>query len=217
MNYLKFLKYIPLILLLAGISACQPQASVDEPIQNKDILFEDDFEDPSSGWSRVASVDGESDYADGMYRILVNNVNLDIWAKPGLTYIDSSIEVDAIKIGGDRNNRFGVVCRVVSPNEFYTLMISSDGYFGIGKVKGDQYTLIGMDALKPADAIHRGSALNHIRADCIGDSLTLTVNGIKLIEVKDAEYTYGDVGLIAGTYDIPGTDIRFDNFIVTKP
>ena len=43
------------------------------------------------------------------------------------------------------------------------------------------------------------------------------MNGQQLIQVQDAEFTAGDVGLIAGTYDVPGTDIRFDNFIVYQP
>jgi hypothetical protein len=74
-----------------------------------------------------------------------------------------------------------------------------------------------MDALQPTDAIHQGSALNHIRADCIGDTLTLYANGVKLAEVKDTRFPKGDVGLIAGTYDAPGTDIRFDDFTVYQP
>jgi len=40
---------------------------------------------------------------------------------------------------------------------------------------------------------------------------------VKIDEVKDTELVSGDVGLIAGTYNEPGTDIRFDNFIVRQP
>jgi hypothetical protein len=53
--------------------------------------------------------------------------------------------------------------------------------------------------------------------DCIGDTLTLFVNDQQLAQVRDNEFPSGDVGLIAGTYDTPGTDIRFDNFVVYKP
>jgi len=186
----------------------------DEP---GSISFQDDFSDPSSGWNRVTAANGETDYADGTYRIFVNEPDMDIWSIPGLDFTDARIEVDALKVGGDRNNRFGVICRVSEPNTFYTFIISSDGYYGIGKIKGDAYQLIGMDALQPAEAILKGSALNHIRADCVGNDLTLHVNGQKLAEVQDGEFTSGDVGLIAGTYDVPGVDIRFDNFVVYRP
>ena len=119
--------------------------------------------------------------------------------------------MDALKVGGERDNRFGIICRATSPNSFYTFIISSDGYYGIGKINGQEYHLIGMDALQPSSAILKGSALNHLRADCIGDTLTLYVNDNKLIEVRDSEFPAGDIGLIAGTYQTAGTDIRFDN------
>jgi hypothetical protein len=35
--------------------------------------------------------------------------------------------------------------------------------------------------------------------------------------VEDDTYASGDVGLIAGTFDEPGTDIRFDDFVVYRP
>jgi hypothetical protein len=35
--------------------------------------------------------------------------------------------------------------------------------------------------------------------------------------VPDTSFTSGDVGLIAGTYEEAGTDVLFDNFVVTKP
>ena len=35
--------------------------------------------------------------------------------------------------------------------------------------------------------------------------------------MQDETFTTGDVGLIAGTFDAAGTDIRFDNFVVSKP
>lgn len=181
------------------------------------VLFQDDFSDPSSGWNRVTAASGETDYQDGVYRIFVNAPNVDVWSKPGLNFGDVRVEVDAFKVGGDRDNRFGVICRAIDNNSFYTFIISSDGYYGIGMINDDQYQLLGMDALQPTDAIHLGSALNHIRADCIGDTLTLYINGVQAAQARDSSFPAGDVGLIAGTYDAPGTDIRFDNFIVYQP
>ena len=74
-----------------------------------------------------------------------------------------------------------------------------------------------MDAMQPSEAIQQGGAQNTIRADCVGSTLSLYVNGQKLDEVQDTEFASGDVGLIAGSFDTPGTDIHFDNFVVTKP
>jgi hypothetical protein len=181
------------------------------------VLFQDDFSDLSSGWNRVKAAKGESDYADGAYRIVVNEPNVDIWSKPGGDFKDVHIEVDAYKVGGDRDNRFGLICRAADANHFYTFIVSSDGYYGIGMINGNEYRLLGMDALQPTDAIRTGAALNHIRADCTGNTLTMYINDQKLASIEDYTFTSGDVGLIAGTYDVPGTDILFDNFAVYQP
>lgn len=187
------------------------------PGRDGEVLFQDNFSDPASGWARVTAAAGVSDYLDGVYRILVNEPNVDIWSKPGLKFSDVRIEVDAFKVGGDRDNRFGVICRAVDDNSFYTFIVSSDGYYGIGMINDDAYQLIGMDALQPTDAIQVGSAQNHLRADCVGNTLTLYVNGVQLAQVQDSTFANGDVGLIAGTYGVSGTDIRFDNFVVYQP
>jgi hypothetical protein len=36
-------------------------------------------------------------------------------------------------------------------------------------------------------------------------------------EQEDSTLTSGDVGLMAGTFSNPGTDILFDNFVVRQP
>jgi len=218
---LTFRNYFHLLAVVTAAAvatiSCKFLVPEEPPVQAGAILFQDDFSDPQSGWNRVSTDTGETDYDDGVYRILVNESNTDIWSKPGQSFEDAVIEVDAFKVGGVRDNRFGVICRATSDDTFYTFIISSDGYYGIGKVKGEFYELIGTDALLPSEEIEQGSAINRIRAECIGDRLSLFVNGVKIDEVKDTELVSGDVGLIAGTYNEPGTDIRFDNFIVRQP
>jgi len=203
-------------LILASLS-CRTILATENADQSGKIVFKDDFSDPTSGWNRATSERGITDYSDGVYRIFVNQPNTDIWSKPGLSLRDVQIDVDALKVGGDRDNRFGIICRAVDSNHFYTFIISSDGYFGIGRISGKDYELVGMEALERSSAIRMGSELNHIRVDCIGSKLSLYINGQKIIEVEDTELSSGDVGLIAGTYETPGTDIRFDNFIVYEP
>lgn len=209
---------LAVVLMLSLVSLACKLLVYPEPTERAGrVLFQDDFSDASSGWNRVTAASGETDYQDGVYRIFVNAPNVDVWSKPGLNFGDVRVEVDAFKVGGDRDNRFGVICRAIDNDSFYTFIVSSDGYYGIGMIHDDQYQLLGMNALQPTDAIHLGSALNHIRADCIGDTLTLYINGVQAAQVHDASFPTGDVGLIAGTYDAPGTDIRFDNFVVYQP
>jgi hypothetical protein len=186
--------------------------------QTSSVIYSDDFSDPNSGWDRVNESDFYSDYYNGAYRILVNTDMYDSWANPGYSVFgDVSIEVDATKNGGPDDNDFGVICRYQGVEAFYYAIISSDGYYGITKVTSDNSELLGHDELLPSNAIKQGEALNHIRFDCFADQLSLYANGILLDQQSDGEYSTGNVGLIAGTYDIPGTDILFDNFTVRQP
>ena len=217
MNLCRASRLIGIILLAWLPLACSlltPSGSQQPP---GSIIFQDDFSDPNSGWNRAVTTGGETDYADGMYRILVNQPNTDIWALSGLDLDDVSVEVTALKVGGERDNRFGLICRAVDDNNFYTFIISSDGFWGIGKVRGADYQLVGMESLQPSEAIRQGSEENTLRADCWGDKLTFYVNGEKLAEVQDSEFATGDVGFIAGSYGSPGVDIRFDDFTLRGP
>lgn len=182
------------------------------------VLFQDNFSNPASGWDRVNVKDGITDYtAEGAYRILVNLPNTDVWSNPGLTFTDVRIEVDATKVGGPDDNDFGVQCRYQDDNNFYFFLISSDGYYAIGKVKDGEQILLSGESMDYSDAVLQGMATNHIRADCVGAHLALYVNGVTLAAVEDGDLTQGDVGLMAGTFDQPGTDILFDNFTVLQP
>lgn len=190
----------------------------DVPPLPDNILFQDDFSDPTSGWDSVNLPEGITDYSDGVYRIFVNDINTDVWSNPGLKFTDARIEVDAVKVGGSDDNDLGVICRYVDLNNFYFFIISSDGYYGIGKVKDGSIELIGVDSMQPSEEINQGSRTNHLRADCIGNKLSLYVNDNFLVQYEDADYPAGDVGLIAGTsIAAPGTDVHFDNFKVFKP
>ena len=214
-------KYIVLFCILMLITqACVLLGRFSEPSisdLNSNILFKDDFSEPSSGWDRVNRANGITDYVDGAYRIFVNTPSYDIWANPGLGFSDTIIEVEAEKVAGPEDNDFGIICRYQGPQNYYSFLISSDGYYGIVKVVDGQQELIDEHTMAYSEVIRKGEASNKLNVKCIGNRLSLSVNGSLLAEVNDTAFTSGDVGLIAGTFDIAGTDIYFDNFIVSNP
>ncbi len=216
-HFMAILLVLTLAMLACSLGASDGEdAPVDGPLP-ADILFQDDFSDSSSGWDSYSGSDGATDYADGVYRIYVNETSTDYWANPGLDFTDTVIEVDATKVGGPDDNDLGLICRYQDLDNFYFFVISSDGYYAIGKVVDGTQELLGVENMEYSDTIKQGNATNHIRADCFGSHLVLHVNGQKLSDVTDNTYTSGDVGLMAGTFDEAGTDIHFDNFVVKKP
>lgn len=202
--------------LTSGDGASQPETS-SQSQSSPNVLFQDDFSDSGSGWDRVDVADGVTDYADGVYRIYVNTTNTDVWANPGLEFSNVRVEVDATKMGGDDNNDLGVICRYQDNENFYFFVISSDGYYGVGKVSEGVQELIGEESMPPSEHINTGNASNRVAAECVGETLRIHVNGRLLGEYQDSDFASGDVGLIAGAFDVAGTDIHFDNFVVTQP
>lgn len=190
------------------------------------ILYQDDFSDTSTGWPSITDADGITDYNDDTYRIRVDTIGsegngMDTWAHPGQELEgDVRVEVDATKIGGPDSNDMGVLCRYTKDEDgnfnFYYFLITSDGYVWIAKMKASEAEMISGEEMIRSDAIKK-TGTNHIRADCIGKKLTLFVNGEEVANATDSDFTSGDIGLIAGTFEEPGVDIKFDNFIVTKP
>lgn len=188
------------------------------------VLFQDDFSDPASGWDQFSDTDGLTDYENGAYRIFIDKPEFTFWANPGLGETlpsDVRVEVDATKVGGPDFNDFGILCRYSGTGgsaNFYEFLISSDGYAGIVLVTESSQQVISNDGqLQPFDAIRQGNDTNHIRVECFGSLLTLYVNGDLFTSVTDGTLASGDVGLLASTYEEAGVDIRFDNFSVTIP
>lgn len=204
---------LALVALVAAL-ACQ---YFQLPVQPGDVLFRDDFSRQSSGWDRYQDSTYRADYSDGRYRLTVTVPETDAWANPRLRFGDVRVEVETTKLGGPDDNVFGVLCRYQDPRNFYFLLLSSDGYVGVGAYKDGRRKLLSDDSLLPSLVVAQGAATNVVRADCIGYKLDLYVNGYLVSQAQAAEWMEGDVGLMAGTYQEPGTDIAFDNFTVRKP
>ena len=211
----------PLFIILAlAISACQfaPQVA-PTPIpaaQSGDTLFYDDFTNLASGWDRFTSAEGTMDYDGSGYRFLVNALQTNFWSTPGKSFRDVRMDVDVAKLSGPDENRIGLLCRFTEGN-YYFFMVSSDGYYTIGKYIGGNAIQLGQSEMQFNESIHTGLAVNHLRADCIGSALTFYINGNLVAQAQDGDLAEGDIGLLVGTFAQPGVDIIFDNFLASQP
>jgi hypothetical protein len=190
--------------------------SLGLPASSGATLFKDDFSSPTSGWDHAKYAEGIMDYDGGGYRMLVNALQANFWARPQKDFSDVRIEADAGKLAGPDENRIGLICRF-KDESYYFFIISSDGYYGLGVFTNNQAALLGQGEMQYSGKIRTGTDINHLRADCNGDALTFYVNGFRVAEVHDPTLTHGDVGLLTGTFDQPGVDIVYDNFVVLKP
>jgi len=180
------------------------------------VIFNDDFSNTLSGWDQASNPTGRTGYDEGLYRMLVDAPNSLIWSTPPMQFGDVRIEVDTAAINGPASAFAGIACRV-SGNEFYSFVISADGYFSIALTQNGKFTMLGQDQMAPSANIKTGVALNHLRADCSGTTLAFYINGFLVGQVNDPTLTSGEVGLLTGTLEQGGADVVFDQFIVIQP
>lgn len=202
----------------AQIAALQEQTIAES---QEGLLFFDDFSDPGSGWYTNGDPASIGLYAGDEYILRITQSTQDggigLWAMPGRLFTDVRVEVTARKQSGSDNNFFGLICRLQGTNRngsFYAFLISSDGYYVIGK-RLNEGNLEGLDSANMlfSSLINQGEGSNTITAICDGPRLAFYVNGELLYEANDDELSSGQVGLIAGTFDEP-TSISFDDFAV---
>jgi hypothetical protein len=208
-----FVLMIGLLFSHACVPLISPQVAKTS-VEAGAVLFVDDFNDPPSGWGIWNRDGGSVDYLDGGLRFQVEDTYFDFWSVAGKKFGDVQIDVEVLKRGGPDDNNFGIICRYQDEDNFYMLVASSDGYYGIAKLKNGQYSMIGSEQLQYSDAILPGQAVNHLRGVCVGDALRLYANGVKLMEAQDGDFSSGDVGLVAGAYQESGVDLLFDQFVV---
>lgn len=213
-------KLLPLLFAFL-LTACQvdlPFLPDDAFAKSGDILFQDDFSDPQSGWLTAANAVGLAEYTpDGLFHIRVDAPGYNFWSTPGLNVTNVIMEVDSLKLSGPEINRIGLVCRYQNPQNYYFFIISTDGYYGVGKVRDGVSTLLAQTQMERNGAVLSGAAINHLRGECVGNTLIFYVNQKPLAIVDDPDFTQGDVGLLVGAFDDAGVDVYFDNFIVTRP
>jgi hypothetical protein len=181
-------------------------------------LLIDNFSTNINNWNVWENKAGSavSYYQEGLV-FIINTPQYDYISIPNGSFGDVRVEATANKLTGPDNNDYGIICRYQNEKNYYSFIISSDGYYGVIKVKDGMYQILNSTNLEYNSNIQKGNEFNYLRVDCIGSVLTFYVNTTKLAEVTDPEFSSGRVGLMAGSFNIPGVAILFDNFLVMKP
>lgn len=214
---MKLFRIIVFCLSLFSLSACQSALFTSLVTASGERMYQDDFTDQSGGWPIDSTAEGAFAYSDGVYQISVVTPYYQFWALSGHAYQDVRVEADTSRLAGPEVNLYGLLCRAIDEVNFYFFVISSDGYYTIGKVKNNESFLLGQEMMAYNAVIARGESVNHLRFDCIGSTLTGYINDEMVALTEDEEFRDGDAGMIAGAFDVGGVDVSFDNFAIYKP
>jgi hypothetical protein len=224
-----------LILTLAVIlTACNTSSAVTDTSTDSNttanttaanVLYSEDFSDPSSGWEVGDYTGGSVGYGDGFYSVSSNGSDASgsaqiMWGVyTGVTFSDMDITFDTTQVAApaDNNNAYGILTRRSGADlgSCYAFFISGDGYFAIMRFdSGTPTYLIDWTA---SSAINLGNATNNLRVVNNGAVLSWYVNGTLLGEVTDSTYSTGEISLVAISFETEATQIQFDNLVVTQP
>jgi len=216
-------KWIILVLLLPStfLAACTIGTPAVDTCNANGALLQDDFSGAQQcGWREYNQGGAVVEIAEGTLTISTSQTGEVRWTNAGRDFADVIVTVQARQTSGPNNNAYGVLCRYQDENNFYIFLISGDGYYAIGKYETgkDQVTyLTENQEFIASDLINQGVATNLVRVSCVGNELSLSVNGLPLVTIIDDSLASGDVGLGVSTLE-PGTAVvQFDDLLVLAP
>ncbi|NLF01517.1 MAG: LamG domain-containing protein [Anaerolineales bacterium] len=183
------------------------------------LPFSDNFDDAQSGWGVDQSEAFERGYRDGEYFIQIQSPNWFMWTSPSAEVGDIAAEADLYLAPTYANGYAGLLCRHKDRENFYYFAISPAGYYAIFRRVGggDLQILTGGGSARYSEAIRQGERVNHVKAICRGDVLSLYVNGEMVESVTDTAHSIGDVGIGVASGPEGDTRFHFDNFEATQP
>lgn len=212
-----FLGIIVVLTTACGSAETEPDACDDPP----EILFFDDFNgEQDCGWATYNRGGGVAAIENASMQMTVSQPGQIWWTNPTRNFDDVVIRTEARQVSGSDDNAYGLICRYQNPENFYAFLISGDGYYAIAKYQSGSENVIYLTEngqFQPSEEIHTGVASNELLVSCIGNQLSMEVNGVPLLTVTDPTFVTGDIGLAASTLQAETGVIEFDNVQVSVP
>lgn len=208
------------LFILNGCSAIQKiQISQDKlPWKSSgEVLLQDDFKDDTTGWEIVNNVYELKGYSSEGYLISINNKGGRSISTTGLQFNDVKVQVETHKLTGSNDSYLGIVCRYQDSQNYYRFFVTPDGYTGLVRVvNGESSTLPGGKMMYNHD-VNQDDDKNLLEVFCVGNQLSLLVNGKLAVTAEDEQLSNGDVGIFAETGQGGPGSFVFNDFIVSKP
>lgn len=185
------------------------------PSATPDVIYADDFSS-ARNWPSAESSNWAFGFENGNYFIFANYPNAAIWSVRFDNYGDVRLQTHAVRVAGPESGYYGVVCRFADASNYYMFVVGEDGSYGIGKMLGGSLDFLDK-RIDESGAVLRGGTPNLVEGDCLGDTLTLVVNGQTLMQVQDPSHKSGSIGLVAGVASAYGLKVQYNDFAVLKP
>ena len=137
-----------------------------------------------------------------------------VWGLNDEVHTDVVLEVQAVPLSIYSSNGFGLMCRADDGNGYF-FMITGSGHYAIFVGTDDAFQpLVNWQA---STAIKSGLDNNLIRAECVGNQLSLYANNQQLVAVTDNTYQQGFAGMAVAAADGEPAYVGFDNMTIFQP
>ena len=194
-----------------GIDQITTSTPTHEPVSDKNILYQEDFTNSSSGWPEEAFDNYFIGYhASENYHIQVLSPNYKtlVSTPDKAKYEDVTIELEVFTFGAaDGDYRNGLVFRR-SGDQYYAFTISP--YTKTWYVLKSSSNALEVLKEGTNDSIQGLEAADILRVDAKGSTFFFHINGQFVDQVNDPDYVDGEVGLFVQSFDSPGAHIHFD-------
>lgn len=206
------LLFIILLSSCSNESETSPNATIG-PLSQE--VVRDGFDSQNGNFTTYSGEDGAAFYENGKFHI--KNYTASVY--PSASYIkqqqfsDFALEVDMELVSGSSTSWQSVVCRYNGLGDSYMFCINGSGKYSILKAVGGVATML----KKPTSSSHIKTVANKIRVECIGDSLTLYVNGFRVAQVSDHTLVTGNLGFSVESASGEYTEVAFDNMVIWTP
>jgi hypothetical protein len=199
----------------AAVAPTAISTPAPEPTADPDVRYEDNFEDPSSGWPQEEFDNyfigyHEPDY----YHVDVRSPNdkelvpVPDKASYGDITVEAQVLTDVNNTAENGDFRYGVAFRR-SGDQYYVFAVSPrSGKWFVLKSSPDH-----LEVLKEGsdDSIQGFEAVDQLQVDVKGTTFYFHINDRLVDQVSDPDYTEGEVGLYVQTLDTSRAHVHFDS------
>lgn len=209
----------------------QQQQPTPQAVQPQgQMFFTEEFDAPlSNDWS-ILTVTGSSDAnpdkvivepQDGKLRWDFDSEYVYYYLfYEGASYDDVTVEVSADNLGRN-NNSISLICRYDPEVGWYEFNIANNGLYDIlyGEVTANGSIGYSRITNGGSNAIKQGKDLNVYNISCVGNKLSLTINGQEVTTFDEKKYGLGEggVGVSVSAFNVLPITVEMDYFSISEP
>ncbi len=201
-----------------GVTPTSDQALV--PVSGGDLLYQDHFTDPSSGWTEDKFDNYFIGYHEPEYyhvEVTSPNYKTTVFAPGKQSFDDFTLELKVLtsstKTSPTGDFRYGVAFRR-SGDQYYAFTISprTKKWF-ILKSSPNAVEVLQEGTDEDIQDLDKEDTL---RVDAKGSSLAFHINDRLIDQITDEDYRRGEIGFYVESFDSPHTHVHFDDLLVRK-